>query len=152
MRMLCVVSAEHDWVRGWKGRAAGLDSIPPKTYFGWGEMFLKSLCQTACQGHTVRMLNVLQGEGEHGTVWLAWTVAMSEPCSRTTEWSFQFNLQESNRGVVCMYVHSHWCSSVGVIKENINVLSILGYLCSTSKTCPLWHGSDGVIWSLETLY
>lgn len=30
----CVL-AESDWVRGWKGRAAGLDSIPPTSTCFW---------------------------------------------------------------------------------------------------------------------
>lgn len=56
MRMLCVALAESDWVRGRKGRAAGLDSIPPpKKRIFWvrkcsSEEFV---CKTTCRGHTV---------------------------------------------------------------------------------------------------
>lgn len=76
-----------------------------------------------CTWIYVRLVNVLQDDGGHGTVhfWLAWTFAMSEPCSRTKEWSFQFKREESNTVIVCMCVHSQWCSSVGMLKENTTV-------------------------------
>lgn len=41
--------------------------------------------------------------------------------SCTKEWSFQFQQEESNTEIVCMCVHSQWCSSVGMLKENITV-------------------------------
>lgn len=81
---------------GWEGgrgeQRAWTPSPPKRTYFGW-ETFIWRVCLRPPVEVTlymnIRMLNVLQGEGGHRTVWLAWTIAMSELCSCTTEWSFQ---------------------------------------------------------------
>lgn len=64
----------------------------------------------------------------------------------------KFKQKESNTEIACIYVHSQWCSSVGMLKENTTVLSTQGYVCSPSKSYFTLHGSDGMIWSLETLY
>ena len=87
----------------------------------------KFVLKTTCQDHTVQestwicwMYYKMKGDIKLH-VWFAWTIAMPELCSWTTELSIDLKQYESNTGVVCMYVHSQWCSIMGMIQENTSV-------------------------------
>lgn len=83
---------------GGRGEQRAWTPSPPKKNSFWvrkcssEEFVYDRLSRSHCTWIYVRMLNVLQGAGGHRTVhgWLAWTIAMSELCYCTTEWSFQF--------------------------------------------------------------
>lgn len=145
MRMLCVVSG--DWVRGWKGRAEGSDFTPAP--FLNIQMLKVKKCSsevfqtTHCTRIYIHLRNVLQA------VWLARNDATSEFCSCTTEWSFLSERQGSNTIIVCMCVHSPWCSSVGVLMESTTVLSTRPLGDPPSTSCSMLHGSKCMIWTSE---
>lgn len=98
-----------------------------KTCFGretfdlkrFSETFLSPVKVTVCINLHIYAECTTWWKMASNCVWFAWTIAMSEHCSCTAEWHFYFKQQE---GVVCMYVHSQWWSTVGMMKENIIVL------------------------------
>lgn len=97
-----VCEKEYDWVRGWKGGAAGWDTNPKKNTV---QMF-----RTTRPGRTVK---------EQCSVWMLYKVmGFDENCVAV-------NITTAIEGD-CAYIGSHWCSIVAMLKEKSRVFFIVG--------------------------